>query len=144
MHGCIPYKTSVRKVRCVRSIILEAFPGILRSRTRDPQTGAATWQPIGAKKGNRLHSPLPRSRSVKTMLDCPDHNHESVEMIVICIHLNSEGRRKSPKLSQKTMIWGQTVDGRSRVGRVAVRPLWEYREESPQRQISFWARVSRT
>ena len=96
----MPYKMSVRKARCARSILLEACRSILRSQTRvvapqqqevlrapQPtggplhQTGAATWQPIGAKKENQLRSPLPRS----VRLDCADNDQGSVEMTVIRI-----------------------------------------------------------
>src|SRR6266852_2210514 len=116
------------KDRSARSILLEACPSILRSQTRvvapqqqvlrapqptgDPlhQTGAATWQPIGAKKENQLRSPLPRS--VKTRLDCADNDQESVVMIAICIGTIKREKKKSPK---SPMIWGQTVDGSPRV-----------------------------
>jgi hypothetical protein len=93
---------SVRKARCARLILLEAYPCILHSQTRavapqqqedlhapqpagDPvhQTGAATWQPTGAKKENQLHSQLPRS--LRTRLDCADDDDKSVKMIAICI-----------------------------------------------------------
>ena len=94
----IPYKMSVRKDRCARSILLGTCPSILRSQTRvvapqeqedlhapwpasDPlhQSDVATWQPAGAKKEIQSSSPL--SRSVKTRLDCADDGHESVDMI---------------------------------------------------------------
>jgi hypothetical protein len=93
---------SVRKDRYALSILLGACPSKSHSQTRvvapqqqgdlhapkptsDPlhQTGAATGQPTGAKKDNQPSSPL--RRSVRTRLDYAEDNHESVEMIAICI-----------------------------------------------------------
>jgi hypothetical protein len=36
------------------------------------------------------------------------------------LHQNNKGEKKSPMSPQKTMVWGQTVDGRARV---VVEPL---------------------
>ena len=97
---------SGRKDRYTLSILLGACPSKFHSQTQvvapqqqgdlhdpkptsDPlhQTGVATWQPTGAKKEN--YSSSPRRLSVRTRLDCADDNHESVEIIAICV---KEGR----------------------------------------------------